>query len=58
MISTASLLVVFIVALCLGVYFGKLLYASRGISAKISLESQVKLLQSVQAESKEQLQLE
>ncbi|MFY8213212.1 MAG: DNA recombination protein RmuC [Flavobacterium sp.] len=56
MISTASLLVVFIVALCLGVYFGKLLYASRGISAKISLESQVKLLQSVQAESKEQLQ--
>jgi DNA recombination protein RmuC len=56
MISTASLLVVFIIALCLGVYFGKLLYASRGISAKISLESQVKLLQSVQAESKEQLQ--
>jgi DNA recombination protein RmuC len=56
MISTASLLVVFIVALCLGVYFGKLLYASRGISAKISLESQLKLLQSVQAESKEQLQ--
>ncbi len=56
MISTASLLVVFIVALCLGIYFGKLLYASRGISAKISLESQVKLLQSVQAESKEQLQ--
>ena len=56
MISTASLLVVFIVALCLGVYFGKLLYASRGISAKISLESQVKLLQSVQAESKQQLQ--
>jgi DNA recombination protein RmuC len=56
MINTASLIVVFIVALCLGIYFGKMLYASRGISDKISLESQVKLLQSVQAESKEQLQ--
>jgi DNA recombination protein RmuC len=56
MISTASLIVVFIIALCLGIYFGKMLYASRGISDKISLESQVKLLQSVQAESKEQLQ--
>jgi DNA recombination protein RmuC len=33
-----------------------MLYASRGISDKISLESQVKLLQSVQAESKDQLQ--
>ena len=56
MISTASLIVVFIIALCLGIYFGKMLYASRGISDKISLESQVKLLQSVQAESKDQLQ--
>ncbi|MBU3681405.1 MAG: DNA recombination protein RmuC [Flavobacterium sp.] len=56
MISTASLIVVFIVALFLGFYFGKMLYASRGISDKISLESQVKLLQSVQAESKDQLQ--
>jgi DNA recombination protein RmuC len=56
MISTASLIVVFIIALCLGIYFGKMLYASRGISDKISLDSQVKLLQSVQAESKEQLQ--
>jgi DNA recombination protein RmuC len=56
MINTASLIVVFIIALCLGIYFGKMLYASRGISDKISLESQVKLLQSVQAESKDQLQ--
>ncbi len=56
MIATASLLVVFIVALAIGIYLGKLLFSSRAVNEKMSLESQVKSLELAQNQHKEQLQ--
>ena len=56
MLATANLLLVFIVALAIGIYLGKVLFSSRAFSEKINLESQLKSFEQSQTALKEQLQ--
>ncbi|MCX6185271.1 MAG: DNA recombination protein RmuC [Flavobacterium sp.] len=56
MISTAILLLIFIVALGIGIFIGKLVFASKGSADKANLESQIKAMQLAQTEAKEQIQ--
>jgi len=56
MISTAILLLIFIVALGIGIFIGKLVFASKSSADKANLESQVKALNLAHTEAKDQIQ--